>query len=399
MSMPERNRGGPLQGVRVIELGKVWAGPETSKQYAYLGAEVIKIESLGSVDVTRIIGGTDINKTAGFKTVNPQKLSVQMNMKDPDGIALLLDLLRTADMFVENLRPGAIGRMGLGYDVVKAVNPKIVYVSMGMYGNDGPFAYQTGYAPCFNAISGFSALVGYEGRTPTGINVRYADSTYGTAAAYAGLVALIHAKKTGVGQFVDVSAVETMNSMIADAVMDYSLNGNTQVCVGNKHPEMAPHNVYRCDGADWIAIAISSNERWLALASAMGVSDARFATLSGRKANEAELDKIVSDWTAGKDALELVAYLQERGVAASKSQNSIDLISDGLLWERGLFIDLIECDGDTRPNVGAAFKLSRGAAITHGSPALGQHNEYVLGEILGLSPEEQKRLAEAGITH
>jgi crotonobetainyl-CoA:carnitine CoA-transferase CaiB-like acyl-CoA transferase len=399
MSAPNKHRGGPLQGVRVIELGKVWAGPETSKQYAYLGAEVIKIESLGSVDVTRIIGGTDINKTAGFKTVNPQKLSVQMNMKDPDGIALMLDLLKTADIFVENLRPGAIGRMGLGYDVVKAANPKIVYISMGMYGNDGPFAYQTGYAPCFNAISGFSALVGYEGRTPTGINVRYADSTYGTAAAYAGLVALIHARKTGIGQFVDVSAVDTMNSMIADTVMDYTLNGNTQVCVGNKHPEMAPHNVYRCDGADWIAIAISSDDTWQALASAMGVSDARFATLAGRKAHEAELDRIVSDWTAGKDALELVADLQERGVAASKSQNSIDLISDGLLWERGLFIDLIECDGDTRPNVGAAFKLSRGAEITHGSPALGQHNDYVLGEILGLSPEEQKKLADAGIIH
>jgi crotonobetainyl-CoA:carnitine CoA-transferase CaiB-like acyl-CoA transferase len=399
MNTPVKKRGGPLQGVRVIELGKVWAGPETSKQYAYLGAEVIKIESLGSVDVTRIIGGTDINKTAGFKTVNPQKLSVQMNMKDPDGIALMLDLLKTADIFVENLRPGAIGRMGLGYDVVKAANPKIVYISMGMYGNDGPFAYQTGYAPCFNAISGFSALVGYEGRTPTGINVRYADSTYGTAAAYAGLVALIHARKTGIGQFVDVSAVETMNSMIADTVMDYTLNGNTQVCVGNKHPEMAPHNVYRCDGADWIAIAISSDDTWQALASAMGVSDARFATLAGRKAHEAELDRIVSDWTAGKDALELVADLQERGVAASKSQNSIDLISDGLLWERGLFIDLIECDGDTRPNVGAAFKLSRGAEITHGSPALGQHNDYVLGEILGLSPEEQKKLADAGIIH
>jgi benzylsuccinate CoA-transferase BbsF subunit len=162
---------------------------------------------------------------------------------------------------------------------------------------------------------------------------------------------------------------------------------------------MAPHNVYRCDGADWIAIAISSDDTWQALASAMGVSDARFATLAGRKAHEAELDRIVSDWTAGKDALELVADLQERGVAASKSQNSIDLISDGLLWERGLFIDLIECDGDTRPNVGAAFKLSRGAEITHGSPALGQHNDYVLGEILGLSPEEQKKLADAGIIH
>jgi crotonobetainyl-CoA:carnitine CoA-transferase CaiB-like acyl-CoA transferase len=185
--------------------------------------------------------------------------------------------------------------------------------------------------------------------------------------------------------------------------MDYTLNGHTQVCVGNKHPEMAPHNVYRCEGPDWIAIAVSSDEAWRALAAAMGKpelgSDPRFAALAARKTNEAELDELVSAWTAGKDASELAADLQARGIAASKSQNSIDLISDALLWERGLFIDLIECDGDTRPNVGAAFKLSRGAEITHGSPALGQHNDYVLGEILGLSPEEQKKLAEAGITH
>ncbi len=403
MIIPEKNRGGPLQGVRVIELGKVWAGPETSKQFAYLGAEVIKIESLGSVDITRIIGHSDIDKAAGFKTVNPQKLSVQINVKEPQGIDLLLDLLKTADIFVENLRPGAIGRMGLGYDAVKAINPKIVYISMGMYGNDGPLAYQTGYAPCFNAVSGFSALVGYEGRTPTGINVRYADSTYGTAASYAGLVALIHARKTGIGQFVDVSAVETMNGMIADTVMDYTLNGNTQVCVGNKHPEMAPHNVYACDGVDWVAIACPTDAAWAALATAIGrpelAGDPRFATLAARKKNEAALDEAVSAWTAGRDALEIVTDLQARGIAASKSQNSIDLISDGQLWERGLFVDLIECDGDTRPNVGPAFKLSRGAEITHGSPALGQHNAYVLGEILGLSAEEQQKLAEAGITH
>ena len=403
MTAPETKRGGPLQGVRVIELGKVWAGPETGKQLAFLGAEVIKIESMGSIDVTRIIGARSINAAGGFRSVNPQKLSVSINVKDAKGIEILLDLLGTADMLLENLRPGAIERMGLGYEVVKAVNPKIVYVSMGMYGNDGPLSYQTGYAPCFNAIGGMSAMVGYEGRTPTGINVRYGDSTYGTVGAYAGLVALIHARRTGVGQHVDVSAVEAMNGTIADVVMDYTLNGRTQTCDGNKHAEMAPHNVYRCDGADWIAIAVSSDAAWQALAEAMGEpglgGDPRFATLAARKANEAALDQLVAGWTAGKDAGELAAGLQARGVAASKSQNSIDLISDALLWERGLFADLVECDGDIRPNVGPAFKLSRGAEITRGSPALGQHNDYVLGEILGLSPEEQARLAEAGTTH
>jgi crotonobetainyl-CoA:carnitine CoA-transferase CaiB-like acyl-CoA transferase len=403
MSAPETKRGGPLQGVRVIELGKVWAGPETGKQLAFLGAEVIKIESMGSIDVTRIIGAKSINAAGGFRSVNPQKLSVSINVKDPKGIELLLELLKTADMVLENLRPGAIERMGLGYDVVKAVNPNIVYVSMGMYGNDGPLAYQTGYAPCFNAIGGMSAMVGYEGRTPTGINVRYGDSTYGTVAAFAGLVALVHARRTGVGQYVDVAAVEAMNGTIADVVMDYTLNGHTQACDGNKHAEMAPHNVYRCGETDWIAIAVSSDAKWQALADAMGQpalgGDARFATLAARKANEEELDRLVSAWTESKDASELAADLQGRGVAASKSQNSIDLIADGMLWERGLFVDLEECDGDIRPNVGAAFKLSRGATISHGSPALGQHNDYVLGEILGLSPDEQKRLAEAGITH
>lgn len=403
MNQVNSRRGGPLQGVRVLELGKVWAGPETGKHFAYLGAEVIKVESLGSLDVTRIIGHSDIDKAPGFKTVNPEKLSVQIDMKTPEGIRLLLDLAAKADIVVENLRPGAIDRLGLGYEAVKAANPAIVYVSMGMYGNDGPLAYQTGYAPCFNAIGGLSAQVGYAGETPTGINVRYQDSTYGTAAAFAGLVALIHARKTGIGQFVDVSAVETATSMIADTVMDYTLNGVSQGCDGNRHAEMAPHNVYAADNGEWISIAVSSDAAWAALAAAMGraelADDARFATLAARKANEADLDVLVTAWTAPRDVAEMVADLQARGVAAGKSQNSLDLIADAQLWERGFFIDLIECDGETRPNVGPSWRMTRGAAISHGAPGLGQHNGYVLGEILGLSPDEQARLAQAGVTN
>jgi len=402
MSMANNRRGGPLEGVRVVELSKIWAGPETGKHFAFLGAEVIKIESEGSLDGARIYGVKDMNKAPGFQSVNPQKLSAQIDMKSERGIELILDLLRESDILVENLRPGAMERLGLGYDVVRAANPGIVYISMSMWGNDGPLSYQTGYAPCFNALGGLSMVVGYEGQTPAGINVRYGDPTYGTAAAYAGLVALLHQRRTGVGQYVDVSAVETMTTMIADTVMDYTLNGREHTGDGNRHPEMAPHGVYACRGGDWLCIAVSSDDAWRGLATAMEraglADDPRFKTLAQRKANEAELDQMISDWTAARDVAELVHELQAHGVAAGKSQNTIDMVSDPLLWQRGFYPEITEFDGYTKPIVGPGAKLTRGAAITDGAPRLGDHTAYVLGDILGLSPREQQNLADAGIT-
>lgn len=402
MTMVNKNRGGPLEGVRVVELSKIWAGPETGKHFAFLGAEVIKIESEESLDGARIYGVKDLNKAPGFQSVNPQKLSAQIDIKSARGIELILDLLRKSDILVENLRPGAMERLGLGYEVVRDVNPAIVYISMSMWGNDGPLSYQTGYAPCFNALGGLSMVVGYQGQAPSGINVRYADSTYGTAAAYAGLVALLHRRNSGVGQYVDVSAVETMTTMIADTVMDYTVNGAEHTSDGNRHPEMAPHGVFPCLEGSWISIAVSSDDVWRRFAAAMDqvqlADDPRFKTLENRKANELELDKIISEWTATRDVAQLVPELQSQGVAAGKSQNSIDMVSDPVLWTRGFYPEITEFDGHTKPIVGPAAKMTRGATIADGAPKLGDHTGYVLGDILGLSPEEQQELADAGIT-
>ena len=397
-----RMRGGPLAGLRVVELTKVWAGPYAGKLLAFLGAEVIRVESEASLDVTRTFGVADIDNAPGFQSVNPQKLSVQIDMKSKEGVRLILDLAARSDVLIENLRPGAVRRLGLGYEQVRAVRPDIVYASMGMWGNEGPLSYQTGYAPCFAALGGLSALVGYEGEPPAGMNVRYGDSTVGTLAAFATVVALRHRQRTGVGQYIDVSAVESMSSMIGDTLMDYALNGTLHECDGNRHPDMAPHATYACRDGDWIAIAVNSDPRWRALAEAMGqaglAGDPRFATHAARKANEAELDRLVSAWTAGRDAAELVRELQRRGVAAAKSQNSLDLVSDAQLWSRGFFRDVADPAGQSRPIVGPAWRMSREAAIAEAAPRLGQHNAYVLGEILGLSAERQRELAAAGVT-
>ena len=400
--MSMRARGGPLQGVRVLELTKVWAGPYVGKLLAFLGAEVIRVESEGSLDVTRTFGVADINNAPGFQAINPEKLSVQIDMKTEEGIKLILDLVGKCDILVENLRPGAVKRLGLGYETVKAAKPDIIYASMGMYGSEGPLAYQTGYAPCFAALGGISSLVGYEGGPPAGMNLRYADSTFGAATAYAALVALMHRRRTGEGQFIDVSAVECMSSMIGDTVMDYALNGVIRECDGNRHAEMAPHGVYPCRDGEWISIAVASDAAWRALTAAMELpklgDDPAFASLANRKANEVDLDQIVAAWTGSRDAGELVSLLQQNGVAATKSQSSVDMIADQHLWERGFYRDVAMNDGSTRAILGPGWKMTRAAAIEKAAPRLGEHNAYVFGDILGLSSAEQQRLAAAGIT-
>jgi crotonobetainyl-CoA:carnitine CoA-transferase CaiB-like acyl-CoA transferase len=317
-------------------------------------------------------------------------------------VGLILDLIGKSDILIENLRPGAVNRLGLGYEQVKAIKPDIIYVSMGMYGSDGPLSYQTGYAPCFAALGGLSSLVGYEGEAPAGMNVRYADLTFGTAAAYASLVALLHRRRTGVGQFVDVSAVESMSSMIGDAIMDFELNGVVRECDGNRHPEMAPHGAYPCSNGEWISIAVASEGEWVALANAMGQpglsTNPSFGSHAGRKANESELDRLLSAWTASQDALELTARLQQLGVACAKSQSSLDLITDQHLWSTGFFQQVCDQAGQSKTILGPSWKMSRAATVSDGAPRLGEHNSYVFGDILGLSAQQQQQLADAGVT-
>ena len=396
------DRGGPLAGVRVIELSKVWAGPFTGKLLAFLGAEVIRVESRAALDTSRAFNGEEIDLAPGHQAVNPQKLSVQIDTRKPQGRELLLKLVATADVFFENLRPGAIARAGLDYEALRKVKPDIVYLSMGMYGNSGPLAYQSGYAPCFAALAGLTAIAGYEGEIPAGMNIRYGDSTSGVTAAFATVAALIHRKRTGEGQFIDLSTVEALSSMIGDTIMDFAVTGTAPRSDGNRHAEMAPHGAYPCQDGEWIAIAAVSDEAWATLARMIGgealAADPRFLTLASRQANLAALDALVSQWTGARNAAQLQSELQGAGIAAAKSLNTIDLVAGRELWDSGFFPGVIDCRGEERTIIGPAWKMSRPARLTRGAPALGEDNAYVLGGLLGLSREEQERLASDGVT-
>ncbi|MDO3638497.1 CaiB/BaiF CoA transferase family protein [Mycolicibacterium arseniciresistens] len=385
---PATERGGPLAGVRVVELTKVWAGPYAGKLLAFLGAEVIKVESAARPEEMRAYGGTDVNHAPYFLSINPEILSVDLDIKTPDGMARLRDLIARSDIVLNNLRPGAMERQGLGYRDLTAVRPDIISVSIKMWGNDGPLGYQTGYAPCFAALAGLASLVGYEGGPPLGASMRYGDSTVGAAAALAAVAALLHRERTGEGQFVDVSAVEVLSSMIGDTLLAHDLTGRVPTPEGNRHPDMAPHGCYPCTGGDWVSIAVAGDAEWSALCAALGAADLaadeRYRTTTDRLRHAAALDAELARITSGLDAAPLARRLHDAGVPAAKSATALDVIGDERLWERGLYRIVTDHREGARPVLGPSWRMARDPArIEHGAPDLGEHNDYVFDDILG----------------
>jgi crotonobetainyl-CoA:carnitine CoA-transferase CaiB-like acyl-CoA transferase len=389
---PPRNpRGGPLEGVRVVELTKVWAGPYAGKLLAMLGAEVIKVETADSPEEMRAYGGTDTNHAPYFLSINPEILSVDLDIKSAAGMARLRELIARSDIVINNLRPGAMERQSLGYRQLTEIKPDIISVSIKMWGNDGPLGHQTGYAPCFAALAGPASLVGYPGGPPLGTSMRYGDSTVGAAAAYAAVVALLHRELTGAGQFVDVSAVETLSAMIGDCLLEQSLTGRPLGPSGNAHPDMCPHGCYPCADGAWITVAVSNDAEWQCLCEALGAAmlaeEPRYATGEARRRHAEALDADLARLTGGRDAERLAQCLRAAGVPAAKSATALDVIADQRLWDRELYRFVTDHREGQRPVLGPSWRMARcPARIERGAPDLGEDTDYVLHEILGRQP-------------
>ena len=389
---PRTDRGGPLAGIRVLELTKVWAGPYTGKMLAHLGAEVIKIESATNLDEMRAYGGVDINSAPYFLSINQEILSVQVNMKTDEGLDLVKQMVAQSDIVIDNIRPVAMERSKLDYENLRKIKPDIIQCSIKMWGTDGPLGYQTGYAPCFAALSGLTALVGHEGETPKGMNIRYGDSTAGACAALACVAALHHRERTGEGQFIDLSAVEAMTSLVGDSLFSYSVTGQVPEADGNFHPEMCPHGAYPCANGEWISIAVADDAEWQSLCEVLGsrdlAEDPGLATLSGRLTRRGEIEEAIARLTGVREAAPLADRLRHAGVPAFRSQSSLDLCSDPYLWGRQGYRMVTDHRNGTRPIIGPSWRMEPDAAkVETGAPLLGQHNDYVYREILGLPQE------------
>jgi crotonobetainyl-CoA:carnitine CoA-transferase CaiB-like acyl-CoA transferase len=398
-----------LQGIRVIDFGHVLAGPWCTMQLASLGAEVIKVETRARPDEQRAQHGhgaaDNLEANSNFFEINLGKKSVSINLSTEEGKQLARKLVATADIVLENMRPGVMKKLGLDYDELVKIKPDLIMLSLSGFGATGPLRRYAAYNPCFTSVGGVSHLTGYADKKPNTMTNSGGDARAGTAAVFSALVALKLRQETGKGQYIDSSSCEVINSMIGDQMMDYAMNGRSPKRHGNTHETMAPHSVYRCAGPDeWVSIAVGSDAEWQALVRAMGnpdwALDPALATAAGRKAQEDLLDARIAEWTADKSYVEAMHLLQAEGVPATPSFKAEDLFSDPHILARGQVQEVDHPVLGRRKTITSPYRLSETPARIRGTaPRLGQDNDYVLHELLGLPRDEIERLAEAKVVY
>ena len=396
-----------LRGIRVVDFTWVHAGPAATRVLADQGAEVIKVESEFAMTVT---GGPSPRTPRGWgqrHNWNAGKLSVSLNMRTPQGIAIAKRLVAVSDVVAENFSGRVMPKWRMDYESLRRITPDLIMLSMSGLGRTGPWKEYVSYGQTLQAWSGFSYLTGFPDTDPCGPASAYSDAVAAMAGAQSVLLALIHRVRTGQGQWIDLSQFEALSSCLETLVLDLDVNGNGREVqrAGNRptHGVGAPHGAYRCKGDDrWVAIAVSTNEEWQALARSVGdqswTNHERFATVSGRHLHADELDRLVESWTVEHGAEEVMHLLQAVGVPAGVVQTGADLAErDPQIKERGVLVRAPDHQGNLRTIEGVPYKLSRTpGGPKRVSPSFGEHQTYVLQGILGMSDEELEECAIAG---
>ena len=395
---------GPLHGVRVLDFSWVWAGPYAALQLAHLGGDVIRVESsrrpcmyrntLPMADDIR-----DLNRAGGFNQWNQGKRSIALDLSKPQAVEITRQLVRHCDVVVENFAAGSIARMGLGYETLTQFRPDLVMLSMSGYGQTGPYSSHLSFGALIEAVSGFTLLNGYPGRRARSSALAYPDPTSGMFGAVAVVAALIHRARTGAGQHIDLAMLESVLSLMPEALLDYAINGRLPEQVGNHDRWMAPHNCYKAQGNEhmWVTIVAGNEEEWRALCRAMEqpalAGDPRFANGALRKQNEEQLDRIIESWTAQRDRWEITEKLQTAGVAAFPTLGPKDLVEDPHMKARGFQVELPHPVVGRRVHAGIAWKMSETPCrVRKAAPVLGADTDTILSSLLGYSPEEIERL-------
>jgi len=414
-----------LQGVRILDLTWLLAGAGGPRLLASLGAEVIRLEWRDKLDFLRhsppvipVEGETQVrtqqqsvNRGGLFNDNNPGKRSFSLNMAHPKGKELFKRLLGVSDVIVESYRADAMTKWGLGYDVLSSVKPDIIYMQQSGWGHKGPYYKYASYGPIAQAISGLTDQSGLpDPHPPAGWGYSYMDWSGAYYCAIAMILAIYYKKRTGKGQYIDGSQIEPGIFMTGTAILDYLVNDRHWQRTGNRSPyrPAAPHGAYPCAGTDrWIAIAISNDNQWRALAAEMGnpawSRDAGFSGLAARIVNQDELDRLVGEWTRDKEPFALQDRLQKAGVPAGVCQTSEDRVErDPQLKHLKWLIPLPNSEVGTWPIKDVPFHFAnatvdQGGPIHRASPCYGEDNDYVYGELLKLPAQERADLEKEGV--
>ncbi len=399
----------PLDGIRVLDFGQMWAGPHVTEWLSVAGAEVIKIETSLRIDFMRNVGIANTvpvkertpNHGSAFASLNYGKKSLTLNMNTQQARDIFKRLVSISDVVSENFGGAILDRWGVGYNDLKKIKPDIILYQGSGYGRTGPFVERPAYAEIVEAFDGSSYLNGYPSGEPNTVGVApWMDAGQAMHGAFAILCAIYHREQTGEGQQIDGAMIEGSANFLGEAIMDAIMNKRIGKRVGNRDSVMAPHGVYRCKGEDsWVAIAVSNDAEWAAMCNAMGNPDwarkSEFSDQLARWKHQDELDAHIQGWTKDLDAYHVAEVLQRAGVMAGPSLGPKELVDDPQLRQRGFFVENDHPVIGRLQYAGLAFHLSNAPKGNYGpSPLLGEHNSYVLGKLLGFSPAEIENLAK-----
>jgi len=400
---PAEAAAGPLADVRVVEMGQLLAGPFCGQLLADFGAEVIKLEDPARGDPMRQWGREKPHGLSlWWPVIARNKKSVTLNLRHPEGQSLARRLLGTADVLVENFRPGTLERWGLGYDALAERNPGLVLVRVTGFGQDGPYAPRAGYGSIGEAMGGLRYVTGDPSTPPSRSGISIGDSLAGTFAALGALLALHARARTGRGQVVDSAIYEAVLAMTESLVTEYQVAGYTRERTGAILPNVAPSNVYPTADGQLVLVAANQDTVFRRLAAVMArpelADDPRYASHSARGEHQVELDGLIAGWTATLDAERLLAALEEAGVPAGRIYRAADMLADPHYQARQAIVRLADPElGEiAMQNVAPRLSATPGRVAWPG-PALGQHNREVYQGLLGLPDEEVERLADQAV--
>lgn len=392
-----------LKGIRIVDLSMGWAGPLACRQLADMGADVIKVESCKRFDWWRSWEATPewieddgAEKSPAFNMVNRNKRAITLDLERPEGRELLLQLVSTANAVVENYSGSVLPKLNLGYDVFRQENEKIILLSMPAFGSTGPWQDFRAYGSTVEQASGLPHLNGCAEDLPTMHHVAYGDAIGGLNGAAALMVALRHQARCGEGQFVDLSQVEGLFALASHGILSFSVSGKPPERRGNRSDAAVPQGVYACAGDDeWVLIQIFHDTQWQALkqmaAPYLDVYD-RFSE------DQSALDKAITSWTANQDSHQLMLKLQAQGVPAAATNRASALLDDPQLKHRKYWQWMDRAVVGSQPNPSSPFRAGERPLDLHSpAPTLGQHNEEILVQELGLPQDRYKTLQASGV--
>ncbi len=401
---------GALAGYRVLDFGWVLAGAIPGMVLADMGAEVIKVETRQRLDYMRlgrpIVGDQpDPEQNPMFHNVNRGKLSVTLNISEPDAVDLVRRLVEKSDVVIENFSPGVMDRLGLGYETLRAIKPEIIMASISSTGQDGPLRDLRAYAPSIGALSGLDSTMGYEGGGPLGLKHAFGDICGALHAVFAIVSSLYRRNQTGEGQYIDVSMLRATAVTQGVGLMEHAMTGRSLQPRGNYDPTMVPYGNYPCAGEDkWISIAVATEEEWQGLVAAMDnpawARDQRFSSQFRRQRHRRELDALLSSWTTRRDADELTGVLQNHGVAAAPVFSAEERLFHPHFMERGLYSDIDHPALGAEPIFNLMWNLSKTPSVVRRhAPLMGEHNQQVLCGTLGLTESELAQFEERQVVY